>query len=362
MEKTCICVTLFCLHGLLLSGQSFPDSIGTFQILFDRMTGDSTVACYRIPALATAPNGRLIAVIDQRMESCADLNANNDINIVMRHSDDDGQTWSAIEKIVDYPLGISASDPSIIIDQITGKIFLFFNYMDLNKEKNVYYCYVTKSADNGKTWGKPVDITAQITPNEWHPDFKFITSGKGIQTRSGTLLHCLVHLQKGVFVFGSADHGNTWFMKNTPVIPADESKIVELSDGSWMINSRVNKKGMRYVHRSIDAGNSWITNPEPALPDPGCNASILCAPAVNGSDKNCLLFCNANSGKERKNLTIRTSFDEGHSWSEGKTIYPNSAAYSDMTILANGDIGVLFEKDDYTQNVFIRVKRGWLIN
>jgi sialidase-1 len=84
--------------------------------------------------LTTAPNGDIIAAIDERVPSCGDLKWSKDINIVIRRSSDNGKTWSAIEKIVDFPLGRSASDPSLIVDGITKEIFLFYNYMDLDKE------------------------------------------------------------------------------------------------------------------------------------------------------------------------------------------------------------------------------------
>ncbi len=35
---------------------------------------------------------------------------------------------------------------------------------------------------------------------------------EAIQTKKGTLLHCLVNLQKGTHVFGSNDNGKTWFI------------------------------------------------------------------------------------------------------------------------------------------------------
>ena len=38
---------------------------------------------------------------------------------------------------------------------------------------------------------------------EWKSDFKFITSGRGIQTRSGKLLHCMVNLDHGMHLFES---------------------------------------------------------------------------------------------------------------------------------------------------------------
>ncbi len=77
-------------------------------------------------------------------------------------------------------------------------------------------------------------------------------------------------------------------------------------------------------------------------------------------DKDRLLFSNAKTSNRRENLTVRVSYDEGKTWTQGKTIYPGKAAYSTLTILANGDIGLLFEKDDYNQNAFVRFTLEWL--
>ena len=321
----------------------------------------SGVSCYRIPAIITAPNGDIVAAIDERVLSCGDLKWNKDINIVIRRSVDNGDSWSEIETVVDYPLGKSASDPSMIVDRVTGTIFMFFNYMDLDKEKYVYYFMVTKSVDNGKTWTTPVDITSQISKESWFNDFKFITSGRGVQTMSGELVHTIVNLEKGLHVFGSKDHGESWYLVDTPIVPADESKIIELADGSWMVNSRINRKGFRYIHLSNNNGETWISKPDSSLIDPSCNASLIRYSSVNdGADKNRLLFANANNNSERKNMTIRISYDEGKTWSEGKTVYTGGSAYSSMTVLQNGDIGLFFEKDDYQENVFVRLTLKWL--
>lgn len=332
-----------------------------FQDLFNAASQEG-VACYRIPAIITAPNGDLIASIDERVPGCGDLKFSKDINIVQRRSTDNGKTWSAIETVVNLPFGQSASDPSMIVDNITGEIILFYNYMDLDKAKDVYYLHVTKSADNGKTWSTPEDITSQIAKPSWGKDFKFITSGRGIQTRDGKLLHCMVNLQSGMHLFGSDDHGITWNLYDTAIEPADESKVIELNDGTWMVNARVNNKaGMRYVHTSKDEGKTWETTPEPALVDPGCNASIIrYTSSKDGYDKDRLLFANANSANGRTNMTVKISYDEGKTWSEGKTIYAGSSAYSEMTVLPNGDIGLFFEKDNYTENIFTSFSLEWL--
>lgn len=319
------------------------------------------VSCYRIPSILTALNGDLITTIDERVPSCGDLKWSNDINIVMRRSTDNGKTWSKIETIVDYPLGESASDPSMILDRTTGEIFLFYNYMNLDKEKDVYYFKLISSMDNGITWSAPVDITSQITKPAWKNDFKFITSGRGIQTNTGTLLHTLVNLENGLHLFKSEDHGKHWSLIDSSISPGDESKVIELSDSTLMINSRVSKIGMRFVHTSNDSGETWTSKPSPQLIDPACNASLIRYSNENeGTDKNRLLFSNVDSKDSRKNLTVRISYDEGKTWSQGKVIYKGESAYSSMTVLQNGDIGLFFEKDNYKENVFVSFSLDWL--
>ncbi len=361
--KSLVWVTFLLATGLVYAQDTNFEIAGGVSASFDVFTDASAsgASCYRIPSIVTAPNGDLIAAIDERVPSCGDLNRSKDINIIVRRSSDNGESWSSIERIADFPLGQSASDPSMIVDEVTSDIFLFYNYMDLDVEQDVYYLHVIKSSDNGKSWSQPVDITSQVTKPEWHDDFKFITSGRGIQARSGKLLHTLVNLDHGLHVFGSDDHGTTWHLYEMPIEPGNESKIVELADGRWMINSRLNGPGIRQTHVSSDDGQTWTSKEEPLLPDPGCNASIIRYSSVaNGADKNRLIFANANNAEGRQNMTVRISYDEGVTWSAGKTIYRGSSAYSSMTVLESGEIGLLFEKDGYTSNVFVRFSLEWL--
>ena len=325
----------------------------SFQDLFytDMKSG---VACYRIPALTTAPDGSLLAAIDERVPSCKDLGQNPDINIVIRKSNNNGKDWSPVESVVDFPFGESASDPSFIVDEQTGSVFLFYNYMNHHVEKDRYRFQYVVSKDNGNTWSAPVDITDQISKPEWNKTFVFVTSGNGIQTRDGKLIHTLVNVgEKSGFVFGSADHGNTWFLIDKALNPADESKLVELSDGRWMLNARVNGLGKRYVHITADQGKTWSSHQAEDLEDPGCNAAIL-----KFSDKkhlrrnSTLYFINPASSSARNNLTLKISSDDGKIWKSVQTIYEGSSAYSSATFLNNGDLAILFERDNYSKNTF----------
>jgi sialidase-1 len=308
------------------------------------ISGTENTHTFRIPALITAPNGDLIAACDARRENARDLIWARDIDIAVKRSSDNGKTWSDMELVCDYGDGKPASDPSFILDQTTGEIFCFYNYMDQDAAPKEFRLYVQSSKDNGQTWSKARDITDEIALPEWKMDFKFITSGRGIQTREGELLHTMVNLKNGLRLFGSHDHGKTWQMKNVAIKPANESKVIELADGRYMVNSRANKQGCRWVHTSTDKGKTWESAASTELIDPGCNASIIrYTSTADGYTKNRLLFCNANSAKGRKNLTVRISYDEGKTWSAGKVVDPGPAAYSSLTICQDGSIGVLYE-------------------
>ena len=315
-------------------------------------------ACYRIPTISMVPNGDLIAIVDERIDSCDDLRKNEDINLVIRRSVDSGRSWSNTKKLIDLPTGESVSDASLIIDSLNKTVFLFFNYMNHNEIKKRYQMMVVSSVDNGITWSEPLDITSQITKANWKDDFMFITSGKGIQTNDGVLLHCLVNLDKGTHVFGSKDFGKTWFLTESPLQNADESKIIELNNKTWMVNSRVNSSGIRHSYISSNMGKSWTTYYESDLIDPGCNAGFI---KLN-SPENLILLSNINHKSSRENLCLRYSKNEGKSWSDPITIYKGSAAYSSITNLENGEIIILFERDNYSKISLTKLSLKSLLN
>ena len=347
------------------SAQNHPLISNAFRkVIFPH--GDGGSKYFRIPALITAKNGDLLAVIDARRNTTRDLQHTRNIDIAYKRSSDNGNSWTDIEFMTDFPDGEVGSDASLILDRNTGRIFCFYNYLDhdtkFNKERPSrtavdYRYYLQTSDDHGKTWSEPRDIRDEVLPGHLtRRDFVFVTSGRGTQTRSGLLVHTVVHVGKAGYLFGSSDQGKTWgaLRKTSPFSPANESKFIELSDGTWMINARVNGSGYRYVHRSTDQGKTWVSAKETNLPDPGCNAEpLVYTSQKDGYAKDRLLFVNSHSQKGRKNLVLSISYDHGRTWAHKKCLEKGPAAYSAITACKNGDIGIFFENG--TQMTFLRV-------
>ncbi|MGQ1929635.1 sialidase family protein [Ornithobacterium rhinotracheale] len=346
---------------LLASAMTFAQNAKPMPtILFTNKDKNLNGGCYRIPSLITAQDGTLIAVADQRLNGCGDLKYNDDINIVARRSTDGGKTWSDIESIVDFPKGESASDASMVLNKKTGDIILFYNYMDLKNEKDIFKQHYVISHDNGKTWSKSYDITRQIAPENSYKDFKFITSGRATQAPDGTIYQTLVDLQKkGVFIFYSKNNGVSWNLLTGSVQPADETNIVALPNGNILLNARVAGLGSRKIYEFAPNGKLLRDEVVKALPDPACNGAIL---DYQVGKQNLLFFSNANDSKKRKNMTIKYSTDNGNTWSQGKVLNPGFSAYSSLAQLDNNDLGILYEINDYGDIAFSYLPIDWVLS
>jgi len=168
----------------------------------------------------------------------------------------------------------------------------------------------------------------------------------------------------------SDDHGETWKIGGEIGEYNVEPQVVELIDGSLLMNMRQTKhRGHRMYAISKDMGQIWhdIVD-ETALPEPGagCQASLIRHTDKNdGYLKNRLLFSNPASTEGRLNMTMRVSYDEGKTWTYSKTLHKGPSAYSCMTVLPDGSIGILYERGEKsTRNLitFARFTLEWLTN
>ena len=343
--------------------------------------------CHRIPALTTATNGWIIAAWDGRPETCQDAPQAN--SIVYRISKDGGKSWTPIQTALAGTPGankVGFSDPSFVVDRTTGTIFLFsVKSFDAGlfqsqlgtdpNARNILHAHVVESHDNGQTWVNPRTITDQVTAGyegQWFT--RFASSGEGIQLRYGAHAGRLIQ-QYAVANAGSTslmavsvysdDHGATWKPGAPSEGSADENKVVELSDGRLLLNSRTQgTAGQRLEAISYDGGQTWGPfRHNWDLTDPRNNASIIRAypNAPQGSARaRVLLFSNADSSTARANGTIRVSYDDGFTWNEGKVFESGDMAYSTLHALNDGTWGLLYETGGYKNIDFMRVDAAYL--
>jgi len=129
-------------------------------------------------------------------------------------------------------------------------------------------------------------------------------------------------------------------------------QMVELNDGRLMLNAR-SERGMkkRKVAYSEDGGQTWgDVSDEKGLLEPECQGSLI---QYNDST---ILFCNPRHRTRRLRGTVYASTDNGLTWPHRKIIYKEGFAYSCMSILPNGEIGILFEKDGYQTISFTTIR------
>ncbi|PHQ48199.1 laminin G [Streptomyces cinnamoneus] len=357
------------------------------QVLF-RADLDPGYACYRIPAVVTTTRGTLLAFAEGRKENCGDA---TDIDLVLKRSTDGGRTWGPLQ-VVDPGDGDTHGNPAPVVDRRTGRIVLATTY---NKgREDAGNCdvpcdrtpHLQHSDDDGLSWSRPRDLSAQIRPRGWNSWYA-TGPGHGIQLAGGP--------RRGRLVIGvnaeshdgghtSANHaalvlsddgGEHWrlgALDSYPVGSDDtyrqkpsELTLAERGDGAVYVNGREQngtELGNRDEAVSRDGGASF-TAPFRALPG-------LYSPMVQGAvaplrPGRWLLSLPADPDR-RRTMTIRSSYDQGRTWESaelGRRVTADWSGYSDMAVIAPGTTGLLYEagKADARQEIrFARFTEEWL--
>ncbi|MCK5685711.1 exo-alpha-sialidase [bacterium] len=358
---------------LIMTGFNAVSAQNIFsRILWEQGTGD--YSNYRIPSLIVTQKGTVLAFCEGREAGDA-----GDINLLVKRSGNNGKTWSS-EQIVWDDAQNTCGNPCPVVDEETGRIYLFMTWnlgSDHEQEiihkksedtRHVYVCY---SDDDGNTWSQPEDLTETCKDPSW--GWYATGPGIGIQVKTGKFKGRLIipanhsyddangKIREGPYGYGSHviisdDHGETW-RKSKPIRPGcNESQIVELADGTLMMNMRsYNEKYCRASAISNDGGETWSEiKDELQLVESKCQASLLNYGEFKG--KNMYLFSNPAVPVGRTHITIKASFDDCKTWTNSKLIFPGPSAYSCMTKLPNGHIGLFYEggnKKRYEKMTFL---------
>ncbi len=103
-----------------------------------------------------------------------------------------------------------------------------------------------------------------------------------------------------------------------------------------------NNKQARAISYSTDGGQNWSEiEHDFQLVEPLCQAAVLNFGEVDGQQVH--LFLNPAVPHGRDHLMLKVSLDDCRSWSNGKLVYEGPAAYSCITRLADGRVGLFFE-------------------
>jgi len=383
-----VCVFAFALAWLASSASSPAQTVPSLGIPLSPTnsppqstpftSGTEGYQSFRIPAITVTGAGHLLAICEGRKHSVSDA---GNIDIVFRLSEDGGKTWGKLGVIWDDSTN-TCGNPCVVRDVETGVIWLLntWNRGDdresqiINQtSKDTRRVFVCSSADDGRTWAKPREITAAVKPTNW--TWYATGPGAGIQFQrvphKGRLVIPCDHIEAGTkryfsHVIFSDDHGKSWKPGGTtPRDQVNECEVVELADGALMLNMRsydpVNKARQSAISR--DGGSTWQEQRiVPDLVDPICQGSIRRLFWPQDGSPGVILFANAAS-QRRERMTVRASFDEGRTWDVSRLINAQPSAYSCLVAMPNGSIGLLYEsgpENPYQAIVFATFTLDWL--
>lgn len=152
-------------------GAQTPKAAPLFEqwVIF-KVSQDPGYACFRIPAIVQTGRGTLLAFAEGRHRTCGDA---GDIDIVLKRSTEGGRSWGPLQVVSDGA-GDTHGNPAPVVDRATGRILLALTHNPASAdgtscavpcERSPHLQY---SDDDGRTWSRPRDLSAQIMPPNWN--------------------------------------------------------------------------------------------------------------------------------------------------------------------------------------------------
>lgn len=352
-------------------------------------TGDETGFPYRIPAIAAAPCGDVIALSDLR--PCGGDIGYGRVDIMGRTSSDFGQTWGAPYTVLagtgsgpDTGYG----DACLVADRERNELLLVcvsgdVPYWQSTVAHSQRLVCVRASYDRKSgTWqwhrDQLIDHTEAIYQGLFGGRINglFMGSGRICQSRQVKVgkyyrLYGALCTHRGNFVIYTDDFGTTWAVLGSATESCapqgDEPKCEELPDGSVVLSSR--KHGGRYfnVFRYLDQrsakgvwGQAVDTRRAPGgISNEGtpCNGEILITAARRADGtRTTLALQSIPAGKGRSRVTLyykeltapadyNTPLRFASHWSTGLEVSDKGSAYSTMIPQGDGTIGFFYEEE-----------------
>jgi sialidase-1 len=368
---------------LLLSGALAGAAGPRFEKTVVWQHGIGGYAHYRIPGVVVTRAGTVLAYAEARRTTRSDW---AEIDLLLRRSTDGGRTFSTAVHMGHMEQAFSKNPAAVARNQGIGQGTTYNNPVaiaDSSGAVHFLFCveymraFYMRSDDDGRTFSAPVEITGAFEAFRGQYPWKVLATGPGhgIQLRNGRLL-VPVWLSLGTEGNGhgpsvtatvySDDRGKTWRAgeiagPDTAEMPSpNEATAVQLDSGRVMLNMRApSGRQRRIVTYSRDGATGWSAPAfDDALFEPVCFASLL------RLGKHRLVFVNPDStARERRNLTVRISEDDGRSWAVKRSIEPGLSAYADLAVLRDGTILCFYEsgvQTSYDQVTMARFNLEWI--
>ena len=234
------------------------------------------------------------------------------------------------------------------------------------------YLWLTYSDDNGETWSNPVNISGMVKA-DW---MKFCGTGPGfgIEIQNGEHAGRLVFpiyytnnsgFQSSACIY-SDDDGVTWHRGMSPndargsgdsqnpgtnKQQLTESQIIELNSGNLLQFMRnTGGSGLVAVSRSTDGGATWTAPVNTQATEVYCQLSVLHFGTTEDGKDRVILSNPGGSGRNNGTLRIGVVTEDEDSfsidWTDSKLFSPGNYAYSCLTDMGDGMIGLLYEKSN----------------
>lgn len=377
MRKTLLTALTIIVTGILSASAQTTAS----DVLF---SSSNATYPYRIPAIATLKDGKILAISDYR--PCYKDVGNGEVDMYARIGtlNSEGKySWDSETCIADGTSSNGYGDAALVVDRESGDAIVIcvsgkVVYGNGSSTNHNGMARIVRSAETGEWSTSDVSGTffSDAVPTA---HTMFMASGRMIQsTHVNENGHYRIYGAllvdgsegEGNYVVYSDDLGINWQPLGGMCIKGgNEAKLEELPNGDLLISSRAN--GGRYFNVYSQSQNNWLGASEEIYNFEGKVASVSNGSGCNGE----LLFYKGlvniedgkiynvmlqslpagTSGKEKRSkVTVFykvfetdkdswTANDFTSGWELGKEIDSNESAYSTMTILPNGNIGFLYE-------------------
>ena len=224
---------------------------------------------------------------------------------------------------------------------------------------NTGYIWCVKSYDGGMSWQDPEILNPQIKREDGKETALLVSPGQGITTSKGDIIVGAYNTLNGedASIFYSTDNGKSWKRSNDVNVggKSSENEIIELPDGTLRMFYRSDTAKICYADITRQVGvNGEVTyvigegKQTGAASNSNCNVSAILLEDTTIDEKPVILASNPEAPVSwtRVNGKIFVfTLNEDNTMNHVYTYSVNEGefAYSCMTELDNGNIGMLWE-------------------